>query len=87
MDFWETVVKPDTIPTDTAEKLRQNAERLVGSVLAQEYNVMIQEGPENSSITNGLAQVLLYVPYDDPSTLYYYLCEPSMDVVPLLDEL
>jgi hypothetical protein len=34
MDFWETVVKPDTIPVDKADKLRYNAEWLVGSVLA-----------------------------------------------------
>ena len=80
MDFWETVVKPDTTPVDQMEKLRHNAERLVGSALAQEYHVMIQEGLGISYLTNGLAQVLLHVPYDDPSTLYYYLCEPNMDV-------
>lgn len=80
MDFWETVVKPDSTPVDQTEKLRHNAERLVGSALAQEYHVMIQEGLGISYLTNGLAQVLLHVPYDDPSTLCYYLCEPNMDV-------
>lgn len=33
-----------------------------------------------SYLTNGLAQVLLHIPYDDLSTLCYYLCEPNMDV-------
>uniref|UniRef100_A0A093URC1 Reticulocyte-binding protein 2 like a n=1 Tax=Talaromyces marneffei PM1 TaxID=1077442 RepID=A0A093URC1_TALMA len=55
-------------------------EVLAGSVLAQEYHVMIQEGLEYSYITNGLALVLLRVPYHDPSTLYYYPCEPNRDV-------
>ncbi|PCG88212.1 Lipopolysaccharide kinase [Penicillium occitanis (nom. inval.)] len=41
---------------------------------------MIQEGLEYSYITNGLALVLLRVPYDDPSTLYYYPCEPNREV-------
>jgi hypothetical protein len=80
MDFWDEVVQRDTIPTDKDEKLKYNAEQLTGSVLVQEYHVMIQEGLEYSYITNGLALVLLRIPYDDPSTLYYYLCEPNMDV-------
>ncbi|TQB70375.1 hypothetical protein MPDQ_000589 [Monascus purpureus] len=80
MEFWEEVVHRNTIPTDRDEKLRYNAERLTGSVLVQEYHVMIQEGLEYSYITNGVGLVLLHVPYDDPSTLYYYLCEPNMDV-------
>lgn len=28
MEFWETVVRPDTIPTDEAGRLRHNAEHL-----------------------------------------------------------
>ncbi|KAF4240498.1 hypothetical protein CNMCM8980_001147 [Aspergillus fumigatiaffinis] len=80
MEFWETVVKPDIIPSDEAAKLKHNAERLVGAALTQEYHVMIQEGLGISYLTNGLAQVLLHIPYDDPSTLCYYLCEPNMDV-------
>lgn len=80
MRFWEEIVQSDTIPTDKDEKLRYNAEHLTGSVLAQEYHVMIQHGLEYSYITNGFSFILLYVPYDDPSTLYYYLCEPNMDI-------
>lgn len=34
---------------------------------------MIQEGFEYSYVTNGLALILLRVPYNYPSTLYYYL--------------
>lgn len=80
MGFWEAVVKPDSIPVDEAARLKHNAERLVGAALVQEYHVMIQEGLGMSYLTNGLAQVLLHIPYDDPSTLCYYLCEPNMDV-------
>lgn len=80
MELWENLVKRNTIPTDPEEKLRYNAERLVNSAIVQEYHVMIEEGREYSYVTNGLARVLLYVPYDDPSTLYYYLCEPNREV-------
>ena len=80
MDFMKEVVLVETIPTDPAGKLRHNAEQLTGAVLAQEYHVMINEGLEYSYVTNGLALVLLQVRYDDPSTLYYYLCEPIMEV-------
>ncbi|KAL5001751.1 hypothetical protein BDV10DRAFT_192049 [Aspergillus recurvatus] len=45
-----------------------------------EYNVMIQEGLGHSYLTNGFALVLLRVPYDEPGTLYYHLCEPNMGV-------
>ncbi|KAE8307944.1 hypothetical protein BDV41DRAFT_583967 [Aspergillus transmontanensis] len=44
------------------------------------YHVMIQEGLEYSYLTNGLALVLLRVPYDEPGTLYYHLCEPNMEI-------
>ena len=80
MDFMKEVVLLETIPTDPAGKLKHNAEQLTGAVLAQEYHVMINEGLEYSYVTNGLALVLLQVRYDDPSTLYYYLCEPIMEV-------
>lgn len=41
---------------------------------------MIQEGLEYSYLTNGFALVLLRVPYDEPSTLYYHLYEPNTEV-------
>ncbi|BCR83053.1 uncharacterized protein ACHE_10455A [Aspergillus chevalieri] len=78
MDFWEQVVKAHSVPNTEDEK----AERVVGSVIAQEYHVMIQEGLEYSYVTNGLALILLRVPYEDPGTLYYHLCEPNEEVNP-----
>lgn len=80
MELWEEVANRDTIPTDKAAKLQYNAEYLVCSTLVQEYHVMIQEGLEYSNVTNGLARVLLHVPYDNPSTLYYYFCDPNREV-------
>ncbi|CAG7936306.1 unnamed protein product [Penicillium salamii] len=79
MDLWEYLVRSNKIPTDQAEKLRYNAERLVCSAIVQEYHVMIQEGLEYSYVTNGVARVLLRVPYDDPSTLYYFFCDPNSE--------
>ncbi|KAB8069197.1 hypothetical protein BDV29DRAFT_57075 [Aspergillus leporis] len=82
MDFWDEVVRPNFVPTEEPEKLRYNAARLTGSAVVQEFHVMIQEGLEYSYLTNGLALVLLRVPYDDPTTLYYHLCEPNMEIDP-----
>ncbi|KAL4925722.1 uncharacterized protein BDV17DRAFT_271186 [Aspergillus undulatus] len=79
MDFWQEVVEPDTIPTEEAERSKYNAARLVGSAIVQEYHVMIQEGLEYSYLTNGLMDVQLWVPFDDPGTLYYDLGDPIID--------
>ncbi|CBF79035.1 protein breB [Aspergillus nidulans FGSC A4] len=78
MDFWQEVVEPDTIPTEEPKKSMYNVARLVGSAIVQEFHVMIQEGLEYSYLTNGLMDVQLWVPYDDPCTLYYDLGDPSM---------
>lgn len=78
MDFWREVVQPDRVPTEEPEKSRYHAERLVGSAIVQEFHVMIQEGLEYSYLTNGLMDVQLWVPYDDPTTLYYHLGDPGM---------
>ncbi|KAH8432444.1 uncharacterized protein LDX57_010080 [Aspergillus melleus] len=78
MDFWREVVQPDLVPAEEPEKSRYHAERLVGSVIVQEFHVMIQEGLEYSYLTNGLMDVQLWVPYDDPATLYYHLGDPGM---------
>lgn len=80
MDLWKYMVRSNKVTTDHAEKLIYNAERLVCSAVVQEYHVMIQEGLEYSYVTNGIARVLLRVPYDDPSTLYYFLCDPNREV-------
>jgi hypothetical protein len=41
---------------------------------------MIENGLEYSCIGTGLAEVYLRVLEDDPTTVYYYLAEPRMDV-------
>ncbi|KAJ5111821.1 hypothetical protein NUU61_001451 [Penicillium alfredii] len=82
MDLWKEMVRSNKIPTNQEAKLRYNAERLVCSALVQEYHVMIQEGLEYSYVTNGIARVVLRVPRDEPSTLYYFLCDPNSEVNP-----
>lgn len=79
MEFYHDIVESNEIPTDQPEKLRYNAARLAGSAVAQEYHVMIQEGLEYSYLNTGFAHVQLWIPSDDPATLYYDLCEPNMD--------
>lgn len=80
MDLWKEMVWSNKVPNDEAESLVYNSQRLVCSAIVQEYHVMIQEGLEYSYLTTGMALVLLQVPYDKPSTLYYYLCEPNQEV-------
>ncbi|GKZ39089.1 hypothetical protein AbraIFM66950_011847 [Aspergillus brasiliensis] len=80
MQFWNEIVRPDSVPGEGPEKLRYNAAWLTGAAVVQEYHVMLQEGLEYSYLTNGFALVLLWVPYDNPGTLYYHLCEPNMEV-------
>lgn len=80
MDLWKKMVRSNKIPTDQDAKLRYNAERLVCSAIVQEYHVMIQEGLEYSYLTNGIARVLLRVPQDEPTTLYYFFCDPHSEV-------
>ncbi|KAJ5549778.1 hypothetical protein N7461_004476 [Penicillium sp. DV-2018c] len=78
MDFWREVVQPSSVPTEEPEKSRYHAEWLVGSAIVQGFHVMIQEGLEYSYLTNGLTDVQLWVPYDDPTTLYYHLGDPGI---------
>ncbi|KAJ9485119.1 hypothetical protein VN97_g8228 [Penicillium thymicola] len=80
MDLYKEIVWPNKFPTEKAAKLRHNAERLVCSAIVQEYHVMIQLGLEYSYLTTGIVRVLLRVPRDKPSTLYYYFCDPNLEV-------
>ncbi|KAJ5589469.1 hypothetical protein N7537_012147 [Penicillium hordei] len=80
MDLYKDIVRSNKIPTDKEAKLRYDAERLVCSAIVQEYHVMIQEGLEYSYVTTGIARVLLRVPHDNPSTLYYHFCDPNSEV-------
>ncbi|KAH7304561.1 hypothetical protein B0I35DRAFT_454667 [Stachybotrys elegans] len=87
MDLWKKMVRSNKIPTDQDAKLQYNAQRLVCSAVVQEYHVMIQEGLEYSYLTNGVARVFLRVPQDEPSTLYYFLCDPHSEVNAAADSL
>ncbi|CAG8231199.1 unnamed protein product, partial [Penicillium salamii] len=85
MDLWKDMVRANKTSTDHEEKVRHKAERLVCSAISQEYHVMIEEGLEYSYLTNGLTRVLLRVPLDRPSTLYYFLCDPHSEMTPESD--
>ncbi|KAJ5993179.1 hypothetical protein N7451_008903 [Penicillium sp. IBT 35674x] len=85
MDLWKTMVRSNKIPTDEHAKLRYNAERLACSAVVQEYHAMFEEGCEYSYVTNGLTRILLRVPHDEPTTLYYFLCDPHNEVDPAGD--
>ncbi|CAG8945956.1 unnamed protein product [Penicillium salamii] len=80
IDLWEEMVRSNKVPKDKAELLVYNSQQLVCSAIVQKYHVMIQEELEYSYITTGLALILLWVPYDKPSTLHYHFCEPNQEV-------
>ncbi|KAJ5131203.1 uncharacterized protein N7515_007242 [Penicillium bovifimosum] len=78
MDLWKTMVRANKVLNNEADQYR--AQRLVCSAIVQEYHVMIREGLEYSYLTTGIALVLLWVPLEKPSTLYYHLCVPNQEV-------
>lgn len=80
MDLREDVVQRLTIPQDPGEKLNYNADRLVAAAVTQTFEYMIENGLEFSCIGTGPAEVYLRVMEDDPTTVYYHLAEPKMDV-------
>jgi len=80
IDLWEELVQTNHISTDPAKKLQYNAELLTNSAVVQAYDVMVEEGRPYCILTNGLARVLLHMPYDDPTTLYYHLCESNVEI-------
>ena len=80
MKLWEEVVNSETIPTEEGERLRHNATKLACAAVVQQYHVMIQTGLAYSFLSTGIALVLLYVPHEQPTTLYYRLCVPNKDV-------
>ncbi|GLA05248.1 hypothetical protein AnigIFM60653_005724 [Aspergillus niger] len=82
MDSYAEVLQNGVVPLTEAERITRNATRLAGSALVQLYNEMISYGFEYGYITTGEALVLLKVPYDNPSTLLYRVCEPSIEATP-----
>ncbi|KAJ5161021.1 hypothetical protein N7492_006413 [Penicillium capsulatum] len=85
MDLWKTMVRSNKIPTDQDAKIRYNATRLSCSAVVQQYHAMFEEGCEYSYVTNGLNRILLRVPQDEPTTLYYFFCDPHSEVDPAGD--
>ncbi|GJP97076.1 hypothetical protein AlacWU_09975 [Aspergillus niger] len=82
MDSYAEVLHNEVVPPTEAERITRNAARLAGSALVQLYNEMISYGFEYGYIITGEALVLLKVPYDNPSTLLYRVCEPSIETTP-----
>lgn len=80
MDLWKKMVRANKTPNNETDGLVYKKQRLVCSAIVQEYHVMIQYGLEYSYLTTGFALVLLWVPREKPSTLYYHLCEPNQEV-------
>ncbi|KAI9762378.1 MAG: hypothetical protein M1840_001271 [Geoglossum simile] len=75
------IINCQLIPTsDDEAKFRYHADRIVASIATQTFAYMIQGGAQYGYITSGVDFVFLYIPADDPGTLYYHLSEPRNDV-------
>ncbi|KAJ5550879.1 hypothetical protein N7461_005577 [Penicillium sp. DV-2018c] len=80
IDLWKEVIRADKMFVNEADRSVYNAQRLVCAALVQQYHVMIEQGLEYSYLTTGITRVLLWVPREKPSTLYYHLCVPNEQV-------
>ncbi|KAI9760304.1 MAG: hypothetical protein M1840_002566 [Geoglossum simile] len=74
------IINCQIIPTDKEARFRYHADRIIASIATQTFAYMIQGGVQYGYITTGVGFVFLYIPSDDPGTLYYHLSEPRNDV-------
>ncbi|OBT59278.1 hypothetical protein VE04_00367 [Pseudogymnoascus sp. 24MN13] len=52
---------------------------LVAAVITQLFSYMIAKGVQHGYVFDGEAIIFLYIPNDDPSTVYYHLSIPRLD--------
>ncbi|KFY26001.1 hypothetical protein V491_01494 [Pseudogymnoascus sp. VKM F-3775] len=52
---------------------------LVAAVITQLFSYMIAKGVQHGYIFDGEAIIFLYIPNDDPSTVFYHLAIPRLD--------
>ncbi|KAL9609496.1 MAG: hypothetical protein Q9167_005745 [Letrouitia subvulpina] len=62
-----------------AERFSYDADCIVAAVATQTFHYMIASGLSYSYITTGMANIFLYINYQDPSTLYYHVSIPSQE--------
>lgn len=79
MDVWKEMVQEEKKPTEDAEKIRYDAERLASLAVVEIYHLMIEEGLLYAVLANVLVQIL-HVPYDDSATLLFHVCDPGREV-------
>jgi hypothetical protein len=79
LDLPKDVINRITVPTNPEEKFVYHSEWLVGAVLTQTYEYMIENGLEYSYLTTGEAFVFLQILKAEPHTLYYHLAEPNYE--------
>jgi hypothetical protein len=62
------------------ELLEDICHHIMVAVITQTFSYMIYAGLEYGYVYTGKAFIFLHVPYDNPSTVYYYLLVPEDDV-------
>ncbi|OJJ73102.1 hypothetical protein ASPBRDRAFT_670191 [Aspergillus brasiliensis CBS 101740] len=79
-NFYEEIINNPLIPAKGSHRVGYTTARVAGSAVVQEYDTMILLGLEYGFVSTGLGLVFLRVPYDDPGTLQFHICEPSLEV-------
>ena len=80
MNVLKDVVSISKVPEDKTKQDQYWAERLTAAAMSQTYRYMLECGTPYGCLTTGEAIIFLCVEEDDPSTLYYHLSEPKLDV-------
>ncbi|KAL8944457.1 MAG: hypothetical protein Q9211_000599 [Gyalolechia sp. 1 TL-2023] len=68
------------IGDDSREQFLYKARRLVAAAATQTYHYMLEGGCKYSCIVTGDVMVFLCVKKNDPTTLYFHVAEPTLEV-------
>ncbi|KAF2453055.1 hypothetical protein BDY21DRAFT_388289 [Lineolata rhizophorae] len=72
-------ILPDDIINCDDESVEYLSKRLMAAVVTQCFSYMIRHGLQDGYIFTGEAVIFLHIP-EDPTTVYYHICIPSLDV-------
>lgn len=82
MDPMREVVHSPTMPSKDQheEQIAYHSSHLVAAVVTQTFSYMIESGLQYGYICTGEAFVFLHIRAEDPTTVYYHLAIPNLDV-------
>ncbi|KAL9594883.1 MAG: hypothetical protein Q9219_006775 [cf. Caloplaca sp. 3 TL-2023] len=76
----KSIIQENLIYTEEPEKSMQKARHLVSVATTQTYDYMLGGGCRYGCIATGEAFVFLKIDEEDPTTVYYHMARPSIEV-------